>query len=354
MAGKRVLFPILNWGLGHASRSLPIISRLLERGHHVTIASDGEAADLLKAELPQLLHITLPGYDATYAARYFLTRHFRLAMRTSKAVKKEHHIIGKLLQQQPFDVIISDNRYGPFHSTTRNVIITHQITIPLPPLMHQVANQKLTRYLQEFDYCWVPDVADLHSVSGALSEGSLTIPKRYIGNLSRFTPMEETHIYDLAVVLSGPEPQRTMLQSEVLIQLEDLDLPSILVLGTSDQKRRPLIRSGKITMHQYLTSKNLNRALCQSKMVISRSGYTTIMDLIRLGKPGILIPTPGQPEQQYLASYHAQNPLFEIQHQGQLNIAKALQGFAAKNQSLLQGQESQPSLLDTALQEIDL
>ena len=352
MPTQKILFPILNWGMGHASRSLPIINLLLEHGHQVTIASDGEAGNLLKLELPQLPHITLPSYRIDYSNRNFLVQYARVAIRTSKAIKREHKAVSRLLCDQSFDVIISDNRYGTYHPSAKNVIITHQMAIQLGPVFKQIASWQVKRYIDKFDFCWIPDVKR-NEISGSLSAGLLDIPTHHIGLLSRFRKIVEPLKYDLAVVLSGPEPHRSILQDELISKLKDLDLKSVLVTGSSNANLPKLSASG-IEVHPMLTTLDLNHLLCQSKMVICRSGYSSIMDLIHLGKRGILIPTPGQPEQQYLAKHHANNPLFVIQHQRNINIASAIQTFGKRTYINTPEMDLQVNELDQALTELGL
>ena len=319
MTPKRVLFSILNWGLGHVSRSLPIIQCLLDRGHEVTLASDGQAADLLSEELPNVNLLTLPSYGAKYSTKRFLAQHMRLAARIAKAVRIEQEILKKIVVNQSFDVIISDNRYGIFHPSATNVLITHQLSIPLSTPVRQLVGLQIRRYIQRFDVCWVPDVPE-RVLSGTLSEGPLSIPKRYIGPLSRFSRLDEVQKYDLAVVLSGPEPQRTMLEIEVFKQLGVMDGNALVVLGTRHSKGRPPSENPSIEVQQLLTGQALNRKICQAKYLLSRSGYSTIMDLNKLSKPAILIPTPGQPEQNYLAKLHTGNPLMHFQSQSNIDL----------------------------------
>ncbi len=355
MTPKNVLFSILNWGLGHASRSLPIIRQLLERGHQVTIASDGSAAHLLQQELPNLNHIALPNYDATYSARFFLAQHLRLAARSAKAILAEQKVLKSLMDEEPFDVIISDNRYGTFHPKATNVIITHQLNIPLAAPLRKLVSGQIRRYVQKFDFCWIPDLPGKGNLSGKMSEGHLKIPKRFIGPQSRFDLLKVQETYELAVILSGPEPQRSVLQEEIFKQLQRMEIHAIVVLGAPDSATIKPELDADIEVYPLLTSEVLNKKICQSKKVLSRSGYSTIMDLMKLSKPAILIPTPGQPEQNYLANLHKTNPQFNFQNQNKLNIELGidlLDQMEATNET--QTARYIDGFLDAALKEIGL
>ena len=185
-------------------------------------------------------------------------------------------------------------------------MITHQLRIPAKAdWQSNVASNILHKYIEKFDACWVPDLASSPNLSGKLSHDvQLEIPIHYIGAVSRFSTTDLPHKYDLAIILSGPEPQRTYLESIIIGQLPSLSGKHILVRGT----KAPLgIETQKnitdLEVIDLADSTTLNSILNKSKLVMSRSGYTTIMDLVALRKAAILIPTPGQPEQEFLAEH---------------------------------------------------
>ena len=77
-------------------------------------------------------------------------------------------------------------------------------------------------------------------------------------------------------------------------------------------------------------TKELNDLIKRSKVVIARSGYSTIMDLYALEKPAILIPTPGQSEQLYLSKHLRHKKQFIFQSQQKLNIPLALEELSRR------------------------
>lgn len=107
---------------------------------------------------------------------------------------------------------------------------------------------------------------------------------------------------DVVAVLSGLEPQRTMLEQQIKQRYQDSEQEVLIVQGLVGRPRTTL-RRGHITIVPQLTDKEMRGALLHAHHIIARSGYSTIMDLHTLGvlDRAELIPTPGQTEQQYLA-----------------------------------------------------
>ncbi|WP_340064484.1 glycosyltransferase [Ascidiimonas aurantiaca] len=299
---KRILVAPLNWGLGHATRCIPIISALEAHGFLPIIASDGQALELLRKEFPQLETVELPSYQIEYAKK---GRNFKLKMlwdspKMIKAAKREKKFIKKLVSEQGILGIISDNRLGVFHKKIPTVFITHQLNVLtgnttwLTSKVHQAIIKKFTE-------CWIPDVEGSQNLSGKLGHFKKEMfPVKYIGPLSRLQKKELPVTYDLMVVLSGPEPQRTMLEEKLLEQLEGYKGKILFVKGIIETAQK-ISKRNDITIYNYMSSRELETAFNTSDMVLSRSGYTTIMDLAALGKKAFFIPTPGQYEQEYLA-----------------------------------------------------
>lgn len=159
-----------------------------------------------------------------------------------------------------------------------------------------------------------------------------TLNIKYIGTLSRFHKKNLPQIYDVLILLSGPEPQRTLLEEQLRGALLQYKGRVLFVRGMVEKEVRSE-QKNSVTFVNYLTSDALESAINQSKVVLSRSGYTTIMDLAQLGKKAFFIPTPGQYEQEYLAKYldkkrwvpHAPQDKFRFEMLQRIPFYKGLQ-----------------------------
>lgn len=302
MGGKRILVAALNWGLGHASRCIPLIRHFLDKGNEVYLASDGPAGIILQQDFPYLPYFELSGYGIRYSMHSFYFHWIKQLPKLQKAIEHEHHKVQEIMRQIPFDVIISDNRYGVYHPKSYNILITHQLNLPLAPLIARAVNAQIRRLVHRFDQCWIPDFSGEDNLSGSLSESNLKIDRCYIGPLSRFKWQSMRPEYDLCVVLSGPEPHRAMLQSQLMDFFRHSDLRLCWVLGLPGREKKDQLPG---SVYNHLTSLEFNQLLNASGLVLGRSGYSSIMDYYTLRKKAILIPTPYQPEQNYLATRHA-------------------------------------------------
>ncbi|MGX1928483.1 glycosyltransferase family protein [Flagellimonas sp. 2504JD4-2] len=305
-SSKRILVAPLNWGLGHATRCIPIINELLAHGHQPHLASDGVALSLLQKEFPNLPSFELPSYKITYAEK---GKNFKIKMiwdspKVVKAMAKEKKVVKKLVKEHQIDGIISDNRLGAHYKKVPCIIITHQLNVLSgnTTWMSSKAHQKI---IKKFDVCWVPDVKDKPNLTGKL--GHLKKSKmniEYLGPLSRFEKMDVNVIYDLMVLLSGPEPQRTFLEEKILSLLAEYQGNVLFVKGKIEDKQtkeETISKNGTVKIYNFMQSDELQLALNQSGKILCRSGYTTVMDLAKLEKKAFFIPTPGQYEQEYLA-----------------------------------------------------
>lgn len=322
---KNVLIAPLNWGLGHASRCIPLIRAMCSRGYQVVLASDGVAYKLLKAEFPGLPLYKLPSYGVRYAHTNMVFSIAQQLPRLLYAIQAEHKATAHLIREHHIDTIISDNRYGCFGSNTHNILLTHQLRLRVPgrPLAW-LTNQVLHKALAKFDTLWVPDAADTPNLSGELSHGANVHPNiQFIGPLSRMQPLDIPLEYDVAVVLSGPEPQRTYVENILLEQAVTLPQRFLFVQGKTNAQGQYFI-SENVEVVAYLTTQALNQVLCASQYVVCRSGYSSIMDLAALGKKALFIPTPGQTEQEYLAGRLQEQGLTPMQAQHQINLDKGL------------------------------
>jgi uncharacterized protein (TIGR00661 family) len=303
---KKVLVAPLDWGLGHATRCIPII-RELAKENEVVLATSGLALPLLKQEFPTLTFLELPSYRARYSAWLpLMLKIFLQAPTFISAIVREHRAIKKIVKEHAIDVIISDNRYGCYSSEVKSIFITHQRTILMPKVfmalqpLFNFANQKL---VARFAECWVPDF-ETQPLTGPLSVGKHPNTK-FIGMLSRFEKSNH-HIerkYDLLLLLSGPEPQRTIFERELVVQLQTFSGRALLVRGLPGAYPELPVPAGNqpLRIINHLPAQQLQQAIEESDLVLARAGYTTIMDLYFLEKKAIFVPTPGQTEQEYLA-----------------------------------------------------
>jgi len=299
---KNILVAPLNWGLGHATRCIPIIKALEENNYNPILASDGVALDLLKKEFPDLQTIEFPSYHIEYPkdGKYFKLKMLVNSPKMISAILKERKLVGKAIALHKIDGIISDNRLGVRSKKVPSVFITHQLkvltgnTTWLSTKMHQYI-------INQFDECWVPDVNTIPNLSGKLGHLEKD-PKnvKYIGPLSRLQKRKIEQKYDLMVILSGPEPQRTLLEEKLIEELDNYQ-GSVLFIKGKIESDQIVATKNQFTFYNYMNSKQLEIAFNESNTILCRSGYTTIMDLAYLNKKAFLIPTPGQYEQEYLA-----------------------------------------------------
>jgi len=301
---ETILIAPLNWGLGHATRSIPIIQKLLDEGKKVVLASDGEALALLQKEFPQLPTEQLPAYGIKYPKNpmlmpfYMLRQSFGVWRSILKEKKKTREIIEKYNITQ----IISDNRYGVYSPQIHSIIITHQLRV-LSGIFTPFTSYAQKKLLSPFDEIWVPDFAGEKNLSGKLSHDiKLNKPVKYIGPLSRLNPIDHEPDLDLLILLSGPEPQRSMLERKLIELLKETSYNIYLVQGKPAAKQETRqIRNIRIS--NYLLSGELENILSSARLILSRPGYTSIMDYYKLKKSLLYIPTPGQYEQEYLAKH---------------------------------------------------
>lgn len=302
-------------------------------GARVVLASDGEALALLRAEFPDLPYVELPGYRVRYPWRSMVWSIAPQLPRLFSVLKQERRALDSIIKTHKIDALISDNRYGLHHSGIRTAFLSHQLHIRMPYAWLERAFERLNhRYWRRYDVCWIPDEADeASSLAGALSHGEphRGLPLRYIGNLSRLhrlTDVEQR--YDCIAVLSGPEPRRSLWERELLGQASGLPgLRMALVRGKpiDAPPLRPEQVPPGVDVFDYMTSEQLNRALLSARVVVSRSGYSSIMDLAQLAhRQAVLVPTPGQTEQEYLAQRFHQKGIYYSQNDQNFNLQIAL------------------------------
>jgi UDP-N-acetylglucosamine transferase subunit ALG13 len=321
----------LDWGLGHATRSIPLITNLLENNCVVYIAGETNVAALLKSEFPQLKILHLRGYRIQYSRQKRLLP-LKLLMQVPQiltTIYREHRWLKRTVKTYSIDAVISDNRFGLFHSTVPCVYITHQLLIKTGNKATEQLLQKCHYwFIKKFTHCWVPDFEGVNNIGGQLSHPKKMLSNiRYIGGLSRLQKTAETAIYDLMILLSGPEPQRTIFENQLLPQLLHLSGKILFVRGLPQEKNELVLPNSitHITVKNHLVASELSAAMMQSGIIICRSGYSTIMDLLKLKRKAILVPTPGQTEQEYLGEYLVKQQLFYSVPQNNFLVKKALE-----------------------------
>jgi uncharacterized protein (TIGR00661 family) len=326
--GLRILVAPLDWGLGHATRCIPIIYALINTGASVFLAGENATEAILKKEFPQLPFLALKGYKIKYSRRKrdFLFKLLSQIPSILRTIKYEQRWLQKMVDIYKIDAVISDNRFGLYHKTIPAVYMTHQLYIETGiNWLNKKAQQIHYQYINRFSQCWVPDVDGNNNLAGKLShpEKLPEIPIKYLGVLSRFKKQQLDRKTDLLVILSGPEPQRSIFENMILQQLKKINGSLVLVRGLPLETKN-LILEENIISFNHLPSKELSMHIQQSTMVVARAGYSTIMDLAILQQKALLVPTPGQAEQEYLADYLKMEKLFYTCSQDNFNFQKEL------------------------------
>jgi predicted glycosyltransferase len=317
--------------LGHATRCIPIIQLLLQQNAAVLIAGSGRSALLLQQEFPKLEFIDLPGYDIQYSKKAMTLNMFLSIPKILKGIKREHELLEEIVKEKKIDIVISDNRFGLWSTVAKTVFITHQLLIKAP-LGEYVLHTINLRYIKKFTECWIPDQAKPPYLSGDLSH-QYTLPTNasYIGFLSRFTAeLSDTptsivlkKAYDVMIVLSGPEPQRSLFEELIVKQASALPLNFLLVRGITEEPVH-LETKNNLDVVSHLNAAAMKAAMLASTLIVSRSGYSTLMDLVALKRKALFVPTPGQTEQEYLAVRCKKNKYAYFETQTEFNLERAL------------------------------
>lgn len=302
-----VLIAPLDWGLGHATRCIPIIQNFIKKDWHVIIAAEGPHKILLQEVFPEVAFLHLKGYGIKYATHNLLLSLVKQLPGFLKSVKNEHTWLDTIIEEHKINLVISDNRYGLYSNKIPSVFITHQLQLQVPFFIkcaNGIIRKKLYQIINKFSFCWVPDVADKkENLSGKLGHPYKlpNIPVSYIGPLSRFTDSNiQEKKYALMVCLSGPEPQRSLFESIILSQIKNMVGQVLFIRGKpgSDEILPP---QKNVIIINHLPTIQMQQSFEQSEYVLSRCGYSTLMDMQTLKCKCIYVPTPGQTEQEYLA-----------------------------------------------------
>ena len=321
-SSEHTLICCLDWGLGHAARSLALARQLRAGGDlRISWASSGPAAEMLRRELPEATVHELPGYKVTYPSRRMAWNVARQAYYWQKTIRAEHRQTVRLAAELGVDRIVSDSRFGCYAANVHSVFLTHQ----LHPITHFAPASAAYRWqLGHFDEFWVPDDPGHDRLSGKLSDSSDFENVLYIGPLPHIMPADGVAPYDLLALLSGPEPMRTRLEEILIPQLLALDRSTKLIRGLPDTVGAEAVPAD-LESYAFTDTKALSPLLSAARYVVARPGYSTLMDLRALGKKAILIPTPGQTEQLYLAQRaQLQGWAVAVMDQDKLDLERAL------------------------------
>ncbi|HEX2976186.1 MAG TPA: glycosyltransferase family protein, partial [Bacteroidales bacterium] len=347
----------LEWGLGHAARMIPVAKRLQSAGNNVFVGAGEKHLALFRPE-PEINLIDFPGFSPTYSR--FLPQYLAMLLRTPLLlyhIIREHQKLKKIIQKFKIDIVISDNRFGLWNKNITSVYFTHILRIPLPKLLKPLEGIGVLLHravINQYDHCFIPDLPGELNLSGKLSHNvKLPVNAGYAGILSRFMDTKESSDplpafqYDL-VILSGPEPQRSILKKKIEKAAEKNETVTIFLEGRPEEMPSET-RKGNFIYYTHLHAPFMKKLIMNSRKIISRSGYTTVMDLVATGKSALLIPTPGQTEQEYLARYLSEKCFFRTVDQDDikiLNVPVAMNNFTRSIP------EESRILLDKALSEL--
>jgi hypothetical protein len=339
---------------------IPVAEQLLKMNFNVFIGSGNLHMALFRNETPGLRYIDFEGFRPNYSR--FLPQYLALLLRMPSLIYhivQEHIRLKKIIRENEIDIVISDNRFGLWNSDITSVYITHMPLIPFPEPMRflEFIGVFLHRIIiKKYSLCFIPDLPGIENLTGRLSHG-LRLPGnvRYTGILSRFNASDsdiqsstKTDGYNTAV-LSGPEPQRSMLRKKI-VNLFCNQESDLVILEGKPGKNVEEVKSGNITSYNHLPGSKMKGLLKKSTGIICRSGYSTIMDLVSLNCSALLIPTPGQTEQEYLARYLSGKGWFSFESQENLGRDIKIPGNSALWSPDLVSQSKE--LLESALKEL--
>jgi len=306
---KKILLSPLDWGMGHTCRCVSVIHQLLAQKNELTFVGNHAQIEFIKKDFPSLTTEFINGYNIKLDSdKGTYLQMMSQAMKINGAINIEHKWLKEFVAKNEIDLIISDNRYGFYHPDIVSIIITHQLKLQIPALSG-FTSDLIQKKINKFNCCWIPD--DEHNLSGDLSKAKLKIHQHRIGLLNRFKKVDRDQDIEMLAIVSGPEPTRSAFEQNCLKFLES-NFEKTAIVGVRSKKS-----DSKIELHENPSTIELENLIARSRKVISRAGYTTIMEMVSLEKTCVLIPTPGQFEQEYLAT-HLQHPLIEFQTESEI------------------------------------
>ena len=333
----KILFGVFDWGIGHATRDIPIIEFLLKKKHHVEIISTGRALIVLKKYFgKKCVYHDVPSLHSVYGKRgLFVTRcivGFPKMLKSLKVARRE----SEKIIARGFDKVISDARYDVYDRPDNSYFIRHQLRFSAPFGAEKMIEKFLAKKVECYKYVIVPDFPGDKNLTGKLSHGLRFIPKKkikYIGIISQLKNKKVKEDIDFFVSLSGPEYTKMKLKKKILAQIDALHGKVVIAGGTPEAKLDNVVKN--VEFYNFLGRDKQEEMMNRAKFVIIRSGYTTVMELIELDKKALLIPSPGQTEQEYLGDYYNRNGYFHCVCQRKLKLrrdierAEKVHGFKA-------------------------
>jgi len=328
---QTILVSPLEWGLGHTVRVVPFIRKALREGHQVILASDGASLDFLRYCFPGLPYIRLPFYPIRYPddARFF-RKLIPQTVGILRAIKQNHKQLKAIVKQYQITDVISDHRYGLWNKNVHSVFITNQLWLKAPtgwtfgePVVYAIHRW----VLRKFSEVWVADFEGEPNLSGQLTHPSrLPRQARYIGPVSRFQDIlprqpEYAGPFEVLALVSGPEPQRSIFENRIKERLFRSRKSAVIFRGippASPLSEPEIVHEKSVTMIDHACDEHLLWYILMAREIICRPGNSTLSDLTYLGKSALLVPTPGQTEQEYVAGHLADQGTFQVLRQEEL------------------------------------
>ncbi|MBR2197640.1 MAG: glycosyl transferase family 28 [Fibrobacter sp.] len=310
----KVLVAPLDWGLGHATRCVPVIKEFLRQGAQVELAVTDSYAPLYREIFPELKKHTAPSYGIVYPKHGFNMGLWLLknSAHLNKVIEYEHHYAEEMVRRHDFDILFSDNRFGFYSDKAFSIYMTHQCRIAFPTIFSKFEGIGIhwhKKKMGHFDQVWIPDLREAPGYAGAMSHvKNFAVPVRYAGPLSRFAELENLSEIvtagpkDLGVVavISGVEPARSTFERKLRELLTQVPGNHVMILGKPGAERKSWTE-GNVQFFSHLETTEFARAVSRARWIVSRGGYSTVMDMATLGASCIFVPTPGQYEQVVLS-----------------------------------------------------
>ena len=341
-----VLFALLDWGMGHATRTAPLIQFAADQGWAVHVATKGTALAFLRTQFsPEAISFhTKPGPDITYAKRGTWMKIAAQVPEFLSSIRKETSWTAEFVARHGITHIVSDNCYGVHHPDIPCVLMSHQLQLPVPNAVAALASTFVNKHAAQFRSVWIPDDESV-GLSGALTSHHQLPHAEYVGILSRLSPHAAQGNWRTVGMVSGPEPHRKLMELALLRWMKGIPGPCLLIAGRPGDKVEV---NDHVTVWPDPSAEDLAGALRGAETIVCRSGYSSLLDLAALGQRAILVPTPGQPEQLLLARHWAQTFGMATctQHELESGLVPVVSGSPAQ---LEPNTKAQQALLDLVL-----
>ncbi len=305
---RKILISPLDWGIGHTTRCIPLIHQLLEQNNQIFFAGNDFQNQLISKEFPLIETFDLEGYNIKLSSKKSTyTQVLNQVFTFKKVIKQEKKWLLDFVKKKSIDLILSDNRYGFYHTEIESIFITHQLNLQIPKFQ-KIVNGKLLKYIHHFNSIWIPDDEKIN-LSGNLSvQKKLKISAIKIGLLSRFKAIDLEKKYHYLFIVSGPAPENATFLSEIIEKINSFNEKVAII---SPVKLNHHLNN-HIDFYLLPETKEMEKIINQSIVVVAKSGYTSLMELVKLKKRSVLIPTKGQFEQEYLAKHFKSDEIIFI------------------------------------------